>query len=686
LVTTYPDTKRKYFKWLFLAYCCAVGIRYLIAILASQNPFIMPDEALYANIARSLIAGDAISLRNQPLTYTNILYSLLISPIYSIFEAGTQFRMIQLFNCIVMNLAVFPAYGIANNLTKNQKVAFGIALLALLLPDMLLTTRIMTEAIVYPLFLWVVYLMFSKFSTTKSNLGKAFLAGLLAFLLTNAKSGSIALVGIFFIILIIDFMRSRSRSSLDHALVFAITYAALYVLTRFVLSSQGMDFAVQSIYQTQTQLPTLTHLKQTLPGLLLYAFFIPIAFGIYPLLLPASNLCRYDDVEKKQAALTLITLALYAIGACYLFFDTETIGNFFQGRIHIRYVFMFLPLLLGFVFSPKLEGVKPNSKLIAFSGFLLAMMMSVSFDALLSGRQYPVDAISLSYIIHDDSVLNWRLLSQIAAITFAVGILALIAYKGWNKQVKRIFTICLVLGLVTANWLGYDLNEYNNSEALSSDAQQCALQLSDQTTLIVPDSDTYFDNTLSVLDIAMTDAPYFIKYDDLCTSIGDYGTVIPQLPPKYWTEDPINEIPVPDKVVFSYTVFSKMVLADDAQVQFSDNGYYGIVSLDENQRLFHSALAGLSSSGEPQSNTVLYIYDETLLSQSSIRVYFQTSCSSDATLSLSCGDMQFTYELDEDSNWIYGDFAVLEGATVLKIAVQTMSGEPIITTYMLKHL
>jgi len=684
LVTTYPDTKRKYLKWLFLAYCCAVGLRYLIAILTSQNPFIMPDEALYANIARSLISGDAISLRNQPLTYTNILYALLISPIYSIFKAGAQFRMIQLFNCIVMNLAIFPAYGIANNLTKNQKAAFGIALLSLLVPDMLLTTRIMTEAIVYPLFLLVVYLMFGKFSTTDSKLGKAFFTGLLAFLLTQAKSGSIALAVVFFVILLIDFIRSRNRSNLDHALVFLITYAALYILTRFVLSSQGMDFDVQSIYQTQTQLPTLIHLKQTLPGLLLYAFFIPVAFGIYPLLLPASNLSRYDDVQKKQAALALISLALYAIGACYLFFDTETIGNFFQGRIHIRYVFMFLPLLLGFVFSPSLEGAKPNGKLIAFLGFLLAMMMGVSFDALLSGRQYPVDAISLSYIIYDDSVLNWGLLSQIAAVTFAAGIFGLIAYKGWNKQVKRIFTIFLILGLITANWLGYDLNEYNNSEALSSDAQQCALELSDQATLIVPDSGTYFDNTLSVLDIAMTDAPYFIKYNDLCASLDDYGTLVSQLPPKYWTENPVNTIPVPDKIVFSYTAFSKMVLADDAQVQFSDNGYYGIVSLDENQRLFHSALAGLSSSGEPQSDTVLYIYDEALLSQDSIRIYFQTSCSSDAALSLSCGETQFTYDLDKDSNWIYGDFAVPEGATVLKIAVQTLSGEPIINTYMLK--
>lgn len=684
MVTELTHSKHSHLKWLFLAFFCGVALRYFLGILTSQNPFIMPDETLYANIARAIAQGDVISLRNQPITYTNILYSLLISPIYSLFKAGEQFRMIQLFNCIVMNLAVFPAYGIAKNLTKSHKTALGIAFLSLLLPDMLLTTRIMTEAVVFPLFLWAIYLMFNKLSTTKSNLGKACLTGFVVFLLTQAKSGSIALAVVFFVILIVDFIRFRDRSSLDHALVFAVTYTVLSVLMHFALSSKGMDFTVQSLYETQTQLPTLDHLKKTLPGLLLYAFFIPIAFGIYPLLLPASNLSRYDSIQKKQALLTLVALALYAFGACYLFFDTETIGNFFQGRIHIRYVFMFLPVLLGFAFSPKLEGIRPNAKLIAFLGFLLAMMLTVSFSALLSNRQYPVDAILLSYIIYDDPVLNWQLLSQIGAVTFAVGILALLYRKGWNKQVKKIFTICLVLGLLTANWLGYNLNEYNNEKALSSDAEQSALLLTDQTALFVPDSGIYFDNTLSVLDIAMTEAPYFIEYEDLCANLGNYGTVINQTSPKYWTENPINQIPVPDKIVFNYTAFSKMVLADGARVQFSDNGYYGIVSLNENQRLFHSALAGLSSDGEPSENTILYIYDETLLSQQSIRVYFQTSCTSDATLNLSSGYAQYTYELDKNSNWIYGDFAIPDGCTVLKINIQTASGTPIINTYMVK--
>ncbi len=672
---------KSYLKWLIFMYIGGVALRYIIGLIASQNPFVMPDEALYANIARSIVNTDAISLRNQPITYTNILYPLLISPVYMLSGAGMQFRMIQLINCLVMNLAVFPAFGIARQLTDNKKTALGIAAVSLLLPDMLLTTRIMTEAIIYPLFLLTVYLMFGHFMKRWDKTSKAAITGLAAFLLTLAKSGSIALVVVFFGILLFDAVRTRRRDSFAYMLVFAGVFAALYLLTHLALMWSGMDFSWASIYQTQTQPPTLDHLKKTLPGLLLYAFFIPVAFGVYPLLMPASNLRRFDAPQKRQLILILLALVLYAAGACYLFFDTETVGSYFQGRIHIRYVFMFLPVLLGFAASPRLEDVKPNSKLLAALGFVFAMIVTVSLGALLSNRQYPVDAIMLSYIIYDDAVLNWRTLTQIAAITFMLGMLALIWQRGWSTIVKRICMICLVAGLIVANVLGYDLNSHNNTDALAIDSKEGAVLMSDKTALLVPETGIYFDNTLTVLDTAMTDAPYVMLYDDVCASLGDYGAVGSVIPPQYWTEKPVNALTGVSVVTFNSAAFSRFVLAEGTSVAHTQNGYYGIVSFGENKRLFHSALAGLTTNGIPEDNAVLYIYDETLLSHQTVRVYFMYNSSSAAQLRLYCDETSYDFNLDSNSEWIYADFAVPQGCTTLKVTLQTISGAPVIRTY-----
>lgn len=635
-----PESKNKIIKYLIFMYIAGAAIRFTLAAATCQNPFIMPDEALYANIARSIAQDTGITLRNQPITYTNILYSVLIAPSYTLFRAGTQFRIIQLFNCLVMNLAIFPAFGIAKKFTDNKK-AFLIALVSIIVPDMMMTTHIMTEAIVYPLFLSTVYLMFGYFNSSEATWKKAALTGLSIFLLSQAKSGSVALAVVFLGLLVFDCIRKRKRSTIIYTLVFVGVVSCLAIITHFVLLWAGMDFSQQTLYQTQTQIPTIDHLKKTLPGLLLYAFFIPISFGIFPLLLPACNLKLYDVQQKKQVVLTGLALVLYAAGACYFCFDAETIGNFFNGRIHIRYVFMFLPVFLSLMYSKNLDKAKPNGWLLLYLGFMLAMTITVSFDALLSGRKYPVDAISLSYITHDDPALNWGLLSQIAAVTFTVGILALLHKRGFVKKVKRILIICLVLGLLVANWLSYDLNNYNNSKALSADAKQCAQLVSNKSTVLVPDTDIYFDNTLSVLDMAMVSAPYVMKYNDLCASLEAYGSYISQVPPKYWTENPTNSIPSTSRFIFTPSTFSRMVLADGATTRFTNNRFYSIVEISETTKLFHSALAGVTYAGEPTQNTVLYIYDEALLSKEAIRVYFKVNSTSAATIILSTDQEQY---------------------------------------------
>ncbi len=681
---THPGKDKTVWLWLLLVYLAGVALRILIAQFASQNPFVMPDEALYANIARSIADGTGVMLRNQPVTYTNILYPLLISPVYAFADAGTQFRIIQIINCLLMNLAVFPAYGIAKSFTKDTRVSFIIAALSLLLPDLLLTTRIMTEPILYPLFLCTVYLMFGKISGDREGWKQAVIAGASAFLLVQAKSGMIALAILFIGFLAVDCIRTRSRKEIFYTAVFAGVFAGLILLCNLLMQGSGMDFGRQTIYETQTKAPSLEHLKTTLPGLLLYALFIPVAFGVFPLLLPASHLRRYDPAQRKQVLLSLLALAVIAAGACYMFFDSETVGNYFAGRIHIRYVFMFLPLLLCFSWTPGLDGAKPNGRILLYMGFLLAMTITVSFGALLSSRQFPVDAILLSCIIYDDQVLNWRLLSQVAAITFSAGMLGLIYRRGWIKEVRRIFLVCMAVALVAANILGYDLNNYNNQKSMADDARQGARVVAGEPAVIVGENGIYFDNALTVLDCAMTRAPYAILYEDLCANLGSYGSLEAVQPPQYWTENPTNKITGVTCAVFNAGAFSKFVPAEGAQVEYTQNGYYGIVRLPENKRLFHSAITGLQPDGQTGGNAVLYIYDEKLLSQDKVRIYLQVGNGSFGNLRLTANGTDYDFELDTDSEWIYADFEMPEGITVFKMTMNTLSGSPVINTYQVE--
>lgn len=667
--------------WLAVLYLAGVVLRYILCLVFSQNPFVMPDEALYANLARSIASGSGVMLRNQPVTYTNLLYPLLLSPIYAVASPGSPFRLIQLLNCLLMNLAVFPMWHIAMRFARSEKIALAIAAFSLLIPDMLLTSRIMTEAVEYPLFLVAVLMMFQRLEG-RSKIGHAVLAALCAFLLSQAKSGMVALAVVFAAILAFDAVKSRRREDVSYLLAFAGSYAAFSLAAHFAMGMlPGMDFSRQTIYQTQAQAPTLTHLEKTLPGLLLYGFFIPVAFGIFPLLLPACNLRRYESAQRRQLALMLAALAAVAAGACYMFFDTETIGSYYAGRIHIRYVFMFLPVFMAFLSSPKLDGARHNGKLISALGFLLAMAVTVSFGALLSNRRYPVDAISLSWIIWDNPFLNMKLLSQIVAIAFSVAMLWLLIKGGWGRRAKALMACGLALGMLAAGGMGYDMNRYNDNAALAADAKEAAAALEGKPALLVPVSSIYFDNTLSVLDCAMKQAPYEMLLEDLCPRLGPYGELDTVKPPKYWTESPDNEIPAACEVAMEGSAFYHVVPAAGAQVLATANKSYGVITLPENRRLFHSALSGVGYDGGLKAGAALYVFDETLLSRQKVTVYLQVSSDTASSLVLSSGEESYNFDAGPTPNWITCAFTVPQGATRLVVSVGALSGSPKVLTY-----
>jgi hypothetical protein len=683
--------------WLIVIYLAGVVFRFAIGFVTSRNPFVMPDEVLYSNIARSLISGDGVSLRNQSITYTNLLYPILISPIYAFARAGAQFRMILFFNAVVMNLAIFPTYQIARRFTENRKAIWAISVISIMIPDMVMANRVMTEAVVYPLFLAAVLLVIKRLAGEHNTVPGALFSAAVLFLLVQAKSGSVALAVVFVGILVFDLVKPAPKKpdgithekpsagkELRYILVFAGTFIGLFVLARIVNQSVfGMDFSLPSIYQTQTKLPTLDHLKKTLPGLLLYFFFVPVAMGVFPMLLPACNLRAYPEVQRRQARFILISLVLYMAGACYMFFDQETIGNFYQGRIHIRYVFMFLPLLLILMVAPAMEKARINGKLVAATSFLAAMTMTVSFSALLSNRIYCVDALSLSYLVYDDSALNLTLFAQIAFIVFMVIILWQMR-AGWNRKTAAAVIVCLCAGIAVNNFLGYNLNSHNNSNVLSADVTQSATLLAQKTAVLVPDDDIYFSNALSVLDCAMTDAPYVIKLEDLCAGLGDYGEFISMTPPQYWTENPSAAIPFTDTIVLNSHAFYRTVLADGVNVTATDNGYYGIVTLSGNHLLFHSALTGVDYNGTPRENATLYVYDPELLAQDSITLYLQVSADNGDTITLSAVSGSMPFAVAAGTSWIQAIIAIPEGTTTLPVSIDSADGDAVILTYSIE--
>jgi glucose uptake protein GlcU len=132
-----------------------------------------------------------------------------------------------------------------------------------MLPDMLMANRVMTESVVYPLFLLCVLLIYKRLAGENNTVAGALMAAGALFLLIQAKSGSVALAVVFAGILAVDLIlsvrkpaglireQSTTAKDLRYILVFIGAGIVLFVLARIINQALfGMDFSLPSIYQT----------------------------------------------------------------------------------------------------------------------------------------------------------------------------------------------------------------------------------------------------------------------------------------------------------------------------------------------------------------------------------------------------------------------------------------------------
>jgi 4-amino-4-deoxy-L-arabinose transferase-like glycosyltransferase len=145
------------------------------------GPFIMVDELIYSELARSFAAGDGFQVRGATAGGFSLVYPVLISPAYWLFDALPEaYAAVKTLNALFMSLAAVPTYFLARRVLGRPLSLVG-ALLAVALPSLAYTGTVMTENVFYPLFLVTALLLVLVLEepTTGRQLGLLALLGLL---------------------------------------------------------------------------------------------------------------------------------------------------------------------------------------------------------------------------------------------------------------------------------------------------------------------------------------------------------------------------------------------------------------------------------------------------------------------------------------------------------------------------
>ena len=142
--------------WAWLA-AIVVGSTIVRAILGRDlvAPFIMVDEIIWSEVARGIADAGEPLLRDEPDPGYSIVYPLLISPVYAIFESlPDAYAGVKTLNSLLMSLAAVPAFFLARRVVRDG-LALLAALMSVAIPSMAYTGTVMTENAFYPLFLLV---------------------------------------------------------------------------------------------------------------------------------------------------------------------------------------------------------------------------------------------------------------------------------------------------------------------------------------------------------------------------------------------------------------------------------------------------------------------------------------------------------------------------------------------------
>ena len=298
--------------------------------------FVMTDELLYERLAFSVSrTGSPLpALHGMRVPEANQLYPILLGAVSGDGLVPDWLARAHTLNAILMTSAAVPAYLVARRLVGGHAGPYAAAALTVLVPWLVLSSFVLSEAAAYPAFLWAVYVLQRTVEQPSERADALALAGLVLAVLARTQFAVLFVVAP---VAIVVHERSLRRSVDRHRLLAGLGAAA--VVAAIVLAVSGHNLFGAYNAATQGSL-----IDEHMPRAVLeHAAVLALGLGLLPAVLGAGWLgARARSSGAALVAILAVVLLLVEVAS----FDLR----FGAGLPRDRYLFYAAPLLLaGFV-------------------------------------------------------------------------------------------------------------------------------------------------------------------------------------------------------------------------------------------------------------------------------------------------------------------------------------------------
>ena len=523
---------KKINPWVWVAVVFAVcAVVYGVLSSYPREMAVYSDELRYLDVARSLWQGRGLRVRNMPSDYQKILYPLFILPALALKTTAAQITAIGWLNALYASSAVFPAYALCRATGQNRRRTVFLIGAVALLPTMSAASTFMSETVFLPLSLWQIYFLLRAMQAMpKARVGWCAAAGVWCYLLYLNKE--VALYYLIAWVLVRAWVLWQDRSSwraelASNAALFG-SFAACFVLAKLTLFRGLGNSYNQTGWLSAEQWGFLPF------AIVCDVLFTVLAFGVFPVLLPAVGLRRPakgSDPVRTQLPLFLLLSLFVGVGVIAWSITVREDLHSPSPRQHMRYLEpLFMPLLL--VTLNTLDGKLSTTRrrLLAVLtaawgvGFIVicrAIGAGAGDNTLLQWFDFVADRLDRLPVLGLNSwLLVWRCF--IAAGAACIGVLLL-------RHKARRAMACGVLALCVLCYAGeWRINRW--TYAVTPEAQQAASDLNgrlhglDGTVLFIPNGIRQRDSQL--IETYVDRDLYIVEYETLCrTGLLDDGVL-----------------------------------------------------------------------------------------------------------------------------------------------------------------
>ena len=277
------------FRPLWLAALWLVLAAALAALTAQvADWYVMTDELLYERLALSIgrLHSPLPHIHGELIDNVNQLYPLLLAPLFAGQLVPDALREAHVLNAIVMSSACIPAFLLCVRVTRNVRIAYAVAVLAVCIPWIALSSFLMTEALAYPVFIWAALALQSAIVAPSARNDALLLVAIAVAIL--ARTQFAVLLAIVPVALLVDCLSPRAIVARHRilAVAYAVLAAAAVVLLALgrlsdVLGTYSVT-AKGNLVPSDTPRSLLEHLAPIGLGVGIVPFVLGVAWLLTP--------------------------------------------------------------------------------------------------------------------------------------------------------------------------------------------------------------------------------------------------------------------------------------------------------------------------------------------------------------------------------------------------------------------